>query len=67
MRHFPTHEPFNIHCDACNLGKMRKAKKFVGSYQESRQPKGWLDLVTADHLVAKMTVWRESRATLMLS
>ena len=32
---------------------MRKAKKFVGSYQESRQPKGWLDLVTADHLVAK--------------
>ena len=32
---------------------MRKAKKFVGSYQESRQPTGWLDLVTADHLVAK--------------
>ena len=53
MRHLLTHKPFNIHCDACNLGKMRKAKKFVGSYQESRQPKGWLDLVTADHLVAK--------------
>ena len=32
---------------------MRKAKKFVGSYQESKQPTGWLDLVTADHLVAK--------------
>ena len=53
MRHLLTHKPFNIHCDACNLGKMRKAKKFVGSYQGSRQPKGWLDLVTADHLVAK--------------
>ena len=53
MRHLLTHKPFNIHCDACNLGKMRKAKKFVGSYQESSQPKGWLDLVTADHLVAK--------------
>ena len=53
MRHFLTHKPFDIHCDACNLGKMRKAKKFVGSYQESRQPTGWLDLVTADHLVAK--------------
>ena len=32
---------------------MRKAEKFVGSYQESRQPTGWLDLVAADHLVAK--------------
>ena len=53
MRHLLTHKPFNIHCDACNLGKMRKAKKFVGSYQESRQPTAWLDLVTADHLVAK--------------
>ena len=53
MRHLLTHKPFNIHCDACNLGKTRKAKKFVGSYQESRQPKGWLDLVTADHLVDK--------------
>ena len=53
INHLLTHKPFNIHCDACNLGKMRKAKKFVGSYQESRQPTGWLDLVTADHLVAK--------------
>ena len=32
---------------------MRKAKKCVGSYQESRQPTGRLDLVTVDHLVAK--------------
>ena len=53
MRHLLTHKPFNIHCDACNSGRMRKAKKFVCSYQESRQPKGWLDLVTAGHLVAK--------------
>ena len=51
--HFPTHKPFNLHCDACSVGKMRKAKKFVGSYQASRQPTGWLDLATADHLVAK--------------
>ena len=35
MRHLLTHKPFNIHCDACNLGKMRKAKKFVGSYAVS--------------------------------
>ena len=53
MNHLLTHKPFNIHCDACNLGKMRKAKKFLGSYHESRQPTGWLDLVTADHLVAQ--------------
>ena len=53
MRHLLTHKPFNIHCGACNLGKMREAKKFVGSCQESRQPTGWLDLVTADHPVAK--------------
>ena len=31
-----THKPFNIHCDACNLGRMRKAKKFVGSYVPSK-------------------------------
>ena len=53
MRHLLTHKPFNVHCDACNLGKMRTAKKFVGSYQEGRQPTGWLDFVTADHLVAQ--------------
>ena len=54
MKHLLTHKPFNIHCDACNLGaKMRNAKIFVGSYQESKQPTGWLDLVTADHLVAQ--------------
>ena len=53
LNHLLTHKPFNIYCDACNLGKMRKAKKFVGSYQASRQPTKWLDLVTADHLVAK--------------
>ena len=35
MKHLLTHKPFNVHCGACNLGKMRKAKKFVGSYQES--------------------------------
>ena len=46
MSHLLTHKPFNIYCDACNLGKMRKAKEFVGS-------SGWLDLATADHLVAK--------------
>ena len=27
MKHLLTHEPSNNHCDACNLGKMRKAKK----------------------------------------
>ena len=53
MKHLLTHKPFNIHCDACNSGEMRKAKKIVGSYQGSRQPTGWLDLVTADHLVAE--------------
>ena len=53
MKHLLTHKPFSIHCDACDLGKMRNSKKFVGSYQESRQPTGWLELVTADHLVAK--------------
>ena len=53
MRHLLTHKPFNIHCDACSLGGMRKAKELFGSYQESRQPTGWLDLVTADHLIAK--------------
>ena len=53
MKHLLTHKPFNIHCDACNLGIMRKPQKFLGSYQESRQPTGWLDLVIADHLVAK--------------
>ena len=53
LNHLLTRKPFNIHCDACNLGKMRKAKKFVGSYHASRQPTSWLDLVTADHLVAK--------------
>ena len=53
MKHLLTYKPFNVHCDACNLGKMRKAKEIVGSYQGSRQPTGWLVLVTADHLVAK--------------
>ena len=53
MIHLLTHKPFNIHCDACNIGEMHRAKKFAGSFQASRQPTGWLDLVTADHLVAK--------------
>ena len=53
MNHLLTHKPFNIHCDACSSGKMRKAKKFVGSCHASRQPTGWLDLATADHFVAK--------------
>ena len=32
LNHFLIHKPFNIHCDACNLGKMRKAEKLIGSY-----------------------------------
>ena len=38
MKHTLTHKPFNVHCDACNLRKMRKAKIIVGSYQENGQP-----------------------------
>ena len=34
MKHLLTHKPFNVHGDACNLGKMCKAKQFVDSYQE---------------------------------
>ena len=68
MIHLLSHKPFYIHCDACNLGKMRRAKKFAGSLQASRQPTGWLDLVAADHLVAKngsTYVWKVSPETLM--
>ena len=32
---------------------MRGTKKFCGSYERSRQPTRWLELVTADHLVAQ--------------
>ena len=34
------------------MGKMRSSKKFVGSFEASRQPTRWLELVTADHLVS---------------
>ena len=53
LRHLLTHKPANKYCDACILGKMRGAKKFCGSYERSRQPTKWLELVTADHLVAQ--------------
>ena len=52
-RHLLTHEPANKYCDACILGNMRGTKKFCGSYERSRQPTRWLELVTADHLVAQ--------------
>ena len=32
---------------------MRGTKKFCGSYERSRQPTRWLELATADHLVAQ--------------
>ena len=34
------------------MGKMRSSKKFVGSFEASRQPTRWLELVTAGHLVS---------------
>ena len=36
LNHLLTQTPFNIDCDACNLGKMREAKNFVGSYVPSK-------------------------------
>ena len=53
LRHLLTHKPAYKYCDACILGKMRGTKKFCGSYERSRQPTRWLELVTADHLVAQ--------------
>ena len=32
---------------------MRGAKNFCGSFGRSRQPTRWLELVSADHLVAQ--------------
>ena len=61
MNHLLTHKPFNIYCDACNLGKMRRAKKFVGAYQASRQPTKWLDLVTAAPGSSCCQKWRYGR------
>ena len=52
LRHLLTHKPANKYCDACILGKMR-GTKFCGSYERSRQPTRWLELVTADHSVAQ--------------
>ena len=53
LRHLLTHKPANKYCDACILGKMTGTKKFCGSYERSRQPTSWLELVTADYLVAQ--------------
>ena len=53
LRHLLTHKPANKYCDACNLGKMCGTKKICGSFGRSRQPTRWLELVTADHLVAQ--------------
>ena len=53
MRHLLTHKPANKYCGACILGKIRGTKKFCGSFERSRQPIRWLELVTADHLVAQ--------------
>ena len=53
LKHLLKHKPANKYCDACILGKMRGTKKFCGSYERSRQPTRWLELVTADHLVAQ--------------
>jgi hypothetical protein len=53
IQHLLTHKPANKYCDACNLGKMRNVKLFAGSFNKSRNPTEWLDIVTADHLVAK--------------
>ena len=53
LRHLLSHKPANKYCDARILGKMRGPKKFCGSYEWSRQPTRWLELVTADHLVAQ--------------
>ena len=46
LKHLLTHKPANKYCDACILGKMRGTKKFCGSYERSRQPTRWLELVT---------------------
>ena len=52
LRHLLTHKPANKYCEACILGKTRGSKKFCGSFERSRQPTRWLELATADHLVA---------------
>ena len=67
LRHLLTHKPANKYCDACILGKMRGSKKFCGSYERNRQPTRWLELATADHLVAQKTVvWKVSLVIVML-
>ena len=53
LRHLLTHKTANKYCDACILCEMRGTKKFCGSYERSRQPTRWLELVTAGHLVAQ--------------
>ena len=53
LKHLLTHRPAYKYCDACILGKMRGTKKFCGSDERSRQPTRWLELATADHLVAQ--------------
>jgi hypothetical protein len=53
LRHLLTHKPANKYCDACSLGKTRNVNFFAGGFNKPRNPTKWLDIVTADHLVAK--------------
>ena len=53
LRHLLTHKPANKYCDACILGNAWHKEVFYVSYERSRQPTRWLELGTADHLVAQ--------------
>ena len=51
LKHKLTHKPKNPFCDACNRAKMRRGKRFTGSY--NRKPEAWGWCITCDHIVSK--------------